>query len=190
MSSIHTPQARLITAAALPVLVGLALTACSSNSGGPSLPTLPPITSGSTAPASTSPVSTPPTSGNEPTSGAGAIAAIKANWATFFNAKTPNSRREQLLQDGQQFAAVLKAQSTSPFASTASAMVTHVSLTSTSQANVTYTILVSGTPVLKNQAGVAVYQNGVWKVGVKSFCGLLTLENAGKTSGLPAACQS
>jgi hypothetical protein len=25
---------------------------------------------------------------------------------------------------------------------------------------------------------------------VTSFCGLLTLENAGKTAGLPAACKS
>jgi len=94
------------------------------------------------------------------------------------------------LQDGQQFVAVLAAQSNSPFASTASAKVSHVSLTSASQAAVTYSILVSGTAVLKNQAGVAVYQNGVWKVGVKSFCGLLILENAGKTAGLPAACKS
>ncbi len=49
-----------------------------------------------------------------------------------------------------------------------------------------YDILVGGTPALKNQTGTAVYQNGTWKVGVASFCGLLTLENAGKTAGLPA----
>ncbi len=85
---------------------------------------------------------------------------------------------------------MLKEQSTSALASAASAKVSHVSLTGTSQAAVTYNILVSGSVVLKNQAGLAVYQNGVWKVGVKSFCGLLTLENAGKTSGLPAACKA
>jgi hypothetical protein len=53
-----------------------------------------------------------------------------------------------------------------------------------------YNILVSGTPELKNQTGMAVLQNGTWKVSVASFCGLLTIENAGKTSGLPAACKS
>jgi hypothetical protein len=37
---------------------------------------------------------------------------------------------------------------------------------------------------------VAVKQDGTWKVGVASFCGLLTVENNGKTSGLPAACKS
>jgi hypothetical protein len=57
-------------------------------------------------------------------------------------------------------------------------------------ATVTYDILVSGTPALKNQTGVAVYENGTWKVGVTSFCGLLTIENSGKTTGLPAACQA
>lgn len=186
MLSTQSVRPRLIVAA-LPVVIGLALAACSSNSSSSTPTQPPPSTSATTPPASSS---APPTSAGEPTSGAGAIAAIKANWAAFFNAKTPNARRAQLLEDGQQFAAALQAQSTSPFASTASATVTKVSLTSASQANVTYTILVGGAPVLKNQAGVAVYQDGLWKVGAKSFCGLLTLENAGKTTGLPAVCKS
>ena len=38
--------------------------------------------------------------------------------------------------------------------------------------------------------GVAVLQGGTWKVGDASFCGLLTLENGGRASGLPAACHS
>ena len=59
-----------------------------------------------------------------------------------------------------------------------------------SQATVKYDILLGGTPALKNQTGTAVNQNGTWKVGVASFCGLLTLENAGKTAGLPAPCKS
>lgn len=183
MPSFHPPQPRLI-AATLPVLICLALTACGGNSSSSN------NTPSANSSSSTSPSGTPTaTSSAEPTSGAGAKAAIEANWTAFFNAKTPNARRVQLLQDGQLFAAVIKAQSTSPLASTASAKVSHVSLTSATQAAVTYDILVSGTPALKNQAGVAVYQNGVWKVGVKSFCGLLTIENAGKTSGLPGPCK-
>ncbi len=54
----------------------------------------------------------------------------------------------------------------------------------------TYSILVSGTPALTNQAGVAVYQDGTWKVGDASFCGLLTIENGGNTASLPAACKA
>jgi len=55
---------------------------------------------------------------------------------------------------------------------------------------VKYDILLNGTPALTNQTGTAVQENGTWKVGVTSFCGLLTLENSGKTAGLPAACQA
>jgi hypothetical protein len=54
---------------------------------------------------------------------------------------------------------------------------------------VKYKILVGGTPQL-SQTGTAVLENGTWKVGLASFCGLLIIENSGKTSGLPAACKS
>ena len=50
--------------------------------------------------------------------------------------------------------------------------------------------VIGGQSALANQAGVAVLQDGTWKVGLASFCGLLALENGGKTSGLPAACKS
>jgi hypothetical protein len=55
---------------------------------------------------------------------------------------------------------------------------------------VNYNILLDGQPALKNQSGSAVFQDGTWKVGVASFCGLLSLENSGNTSKLPAACHS
>jgi hypothetical protein len=94
------------------------------------------------------------------------------------------------VQNGSQFASVLAAQASNPQGSAASAKVTKVTLVSSSQAQVTYDILLSGTPVLSNQKGEAVYQDGTWKVGDPSFCGLLTLEAGGKTSSLPAACKS
>ena len=115
---------------------------------------------------------------------------ITANWTAFFNPKTPVSQRVSLLQDGSQFASVIKAQASSTLASEATAQVTKVTVITSSKAQVTYSILVAGTPELKNQAGTAVYQDGTWKVGVTSFCGLLTLENGGSTSSLPAACKS
>jgi hypothetical protein len=108
----------------------------------------------------------------------------------FFNSSTPTARRVALLQDGQAFANVIKAQAGSSLAKGASAKVTGVSVTSPTQAAVTYDILLGGAPVLSGKKGVAVLQDGTWKVGVASFCGLLTLENGGKTSGLPAACKS
>jgi hypothetical protein len=118
------------------------------------------------------------------------VAAITTNWEAFFNAKTADSKRIALLEDGPQFASVIHAQSGSGLAALATAKVTHVTVNSATMATVAYDILISGTPQLKNQTGVAVYQNGTWKVGVSSFCGLLIIENAGKTTGLPAPCKS
>ena len=125
-----------------------------------------------------------------PAGGTATIHAITTDWEAFFSAKTPVSKRVSLLQDGQQFRSVIQAQAGSGLAALAAAKVTHVTVNSPTQATVKYDILVSGTPELKNQTGVAVLQNGTWKVGVTSFCGLLTIENAGKTAGLPAACKS
>jgi hypothetical protein len=147
-------------------MVGLSLAACGSSS------------SSSTPPASSSstPAASPSTS-----SGSSATAAdqkeITTNWEAFFNAKTPVAKRVSLLQDGSTFSSII-------------AQVSKVTMITTSEAQVTYDILVSGTPELKNQNGSAVLQDGTWKVGVTSFCSLLTLENGGSSASLPAACKS
>jgi hypothetical protein len=88
------------------------------------------------------------------------------------------------------FASVIKSMAGSSLASEASAKVTKVTVVSSTQAKVTYSILVSGQTALANQIGTAVYQDGTWKVGVASFCGLLALENGGSTKSLPAACKT
>jgi hypothetical protein len=117
-------------------------------------------------------------------------AAVAADWTAFFSAKTPVARRVALLQDGTQFASIIKAQADSVLAKGASAKVGKVTVTSSTAATVVYDIVFNGSVALKNQKGGAVAQDGVWKVGVGSFCGLLALENGGKTSSLPAACHS
>lgn len=114
-------------------------------------------------------------------------AAVKADWVKFFSAKTRPAKRIKLLQDGKEFTAVIRAASKNPLASAVQAKVTKVTLTSKTQANVTYSVVAAGQAVLKNQKGTAVLEGGTWKVGVKSFCGLLILENGGK-KGLPKAC--
>lgn len=175
MQRLHFRETPVLSAS-LAVIIGLGLAACSSGGGN---------TSPTTAPGSQT--SSASTSG-EPTTGSAAVAAIKSNWATFFNAKTTTARRVQLLQNGQVLATVLKEQAKNSLAATATSTVSQVTLTGTNQASVTYTILVSGQPVLKGQHGVAVYQDGIWKVGLVSFCGLLKLENGGKSAGLPSSC--
>lgn len=133
---------------------------------------------------------TPAASSPAASAGGSAAQQIKANWIAFFSAKTPTAKRISLLQDGQAFAKVIRSQAGSGLASQASAKVTKVTLVSSKQAKVGYSILVSGQPALSNQTGVAVLQDGTWKVGVASFCGLLTVENGGKTTSLPAACKT
>lgn len=178
----HRHISQLLGGCALAALT-VTLAACGGSS---------PASAGSSAPASTSsaPATSPAAASTSSGASAGTVATITSNWEAFFNAKTPDSKRVALLQDGTQFQSVISSQSGSSLASLATAKVTHVTLSSPTQAAVTYTILVSGTPELKNQSGTAVLQNGTWKVSVASFCGLLTIENAGKTSGLPSACKT
>jgi hypothetical protein len=164
--------------------VGFALAACggSSSSSSSSSPAASPSSS-SAAPASSASSASAP-------AGSAAAQEIAANWTAFFNAKTPVAKRISLVQDGQVFASVIKGQAGSGLASEATAKVTKVTITSPTQATVTYSILVGGQPALTDKTGVAVLQGGTWKVGLASFCGLLALENGGKTSGLPSACSA
>jgi hypothetical protein len=160
-----------------------AATACSSSGT--------PANSGSTTPppaATTPAATTPPASPSSSSPSASAASpTIAANWVAFFANSTPVAKRVSLLEDGSQFASIIKAQAGSGLAATASAKVLSVTQTSSSQATVKYDILAAGTVALPNQTGTAVLQNGTWKVGVASFCGLLGLEGLKK---LPPACAS
>jgi hypothetical protein len=167
----YSKPARLI-AVMTPVL-GIVLAAC----GGSGTPAASPSSSSSAAATAAA-------------AAGGSAAKITADWQAFFNAKTPIAQRVRLLQNGPVFAALIRAQSGSALASTATAKVTRVSVVSPAQAKVTYSILIGGQSMLTGRAGVAVLQGGVWRVGDASFCGLLALENGGKTSSLPAACRS
>ena len=164
----------------------VAVTACSSS--GSAKPAAS-ASKSAAAPSSAAPSSAAPSSAAPSASGSSsaAVAQIKTNWEAFFNPKTPVSKRVSLLQNGSAFASIIQSQASSPLASSATSSVTAVTVESPAQAKVTYSILVGGTPALKNQPGVAVYQSGTWKVGDQSFCALLTLENSGKA---PTACAS
>jgi len=169
--------------------LSMGVAACGSSSTGASSSAT--ASASSAAPAS-SPASSSASSstGSSATGGSATEKEIAANWTAFFNAKTPPAKRVSLLQDGQQFASTIKSQAGSGLAAEATAKVTKVAVTSATQANVTYTILVGGQAALAGKTGTAVLQNGTWKVGLASFCGLLALEAGGKTSSLPSACKS
>jgi len=174
----YSPRIFLIFAAG----AVMAVAACSSSGS------TKPSTSASSSAAPTS--AAPATSAAPSPSGGGSSAAvtqITTNWEAFFNPKTPVTKRVSLLQNGQVFESIIQAQAGSPLAASATSSVSSVTVESPAQAKVLYSILVGGTPELKNQPGVAVFQNGIWKVGDQSFCALLTLENSGKA---PSACAS
>jgi hypothetical protein len=124
-----------------------------------------------------------------PPSGA-AVATITKNWETFFDAaKTPTATRVSLLENGSQFPQ--KDLAASGIASDATAQVVSVTSVTASTAVVKYNVLLAGTPALKNQTGTAVYQDGTWKVGISSFCSLLTLEqSSGFISSVPSVCRT
>ena len=129
----------------------------------------------------------------EPSSGPAAVAAITANWKTVFNGKVSIPSRLALVQDGSQVAAFVEAEAKTSFGSAAqgsTATVSSVTITSPSQATVNYDVLLLGTTLLKNQVGTAVYLDGVWKVGIASFCGLVKLAASNTGTKAPAVCGS
>ena len=165
---------QIILAPALAVALALAVAACSSSSS----------SSSSSAPATSAPASSAPASA--PASGnAAAAAEITANWEKFFNASTSTSQRVALLQNGAAFAVAITG--LSHLVSGLGATVTSVTVTSPTSATVKYNLTASGSTLLSGQTGTAVYENGTWKVGDASLCGLLKLVPGGST---PAACSS
>ena len=175
---------RIALAPTLALALALTVAACSSSSS----------TSASTSTSSTPAASSPAATGSSaaPSSpGAGsssaAVAEITTNWEKFFNSSTPTAERVALLQNGSRFASAIKAFSSLPLANGIGAKVTAVTLTSATTATVTYNITAGGTALLSNQSGTAVYQDGVWKVGSPSLCGLFKLIPGGT---VPSACSS
>lgn len=174
----HLEARRVLMAPALGLVLAAAITACSSSPSSSS-------SSGASPSAAASSAAPSSNSGTGVGTSSGATAAIKANWVKFFKGSTPNSERVSLLQNGQAFAKTISAMS--GMGSSASAKVSSVKLTSPKQATVTYTVYLGSTAALPNAKGVAVLENGSWKVSDASFCQLLTLQNGGKA---PSVCSS
>jgi hypothetical protein len=166
------------------------MAACSSSgsssaAGAPSASA--PAPSSSAPVSSSAPASSPAAPGSSAPAAAGgnAKAQITTNWEAFFNGQTGAAKKISLLQNGDKFAAIIRAQAGSGLASSAGAKVTAVVVNSATSATVSYDITLSGATALANQTGTAVYEDGMWKVGDVSFCQLLKLENNGTA---PAAC--
>jgi hypothetical protein len=164
---------RIILAPALALVLAVTVAACSSSSS-----------SGSSAPSS---AAASPTVSAAASPTVSAAAQITANWEKFFDASTPTAQRVALLQNGTVFAPAITAFSKLPLANGIGAKVTAVTVTSATGATVTYNIVSGNIALLSGQKGTSVYQDGTWKVGDASLCGLFKLIPGGS---VPAACSS
>ena len=87
------------------------------------------------------------------------------------------------LENGDQMAPVLQAFSSDKRGGQVQAEVNKVEFTSATEADVTYTLTLKGATVMPDAKGTAVEQDDVWKVSVKTLCGLVGL--SGNASPLP-----
>jgi purine-cytosine permease-like protein len=171
--------ARRILVPAVGLALAAALAGCSSSSSSSA------TTSASNTPTEASTPVGPATPVPATSSSASAVAEITANWEKFFNSSTPTAQRVALLQNGSTFATAISG--LSGLVSKLGAKVTNVTLNSATTATVTYNLTAGGSSLLTGQSGTAVLENGVWKVGDASLCGLLKLVPGGT---VPSACSS
>ena len=175
---------RIILAPVLGLALALAVTACSSSGSSSSSSVATPTASTNSTPAG-SPSAVPVSSAPASSGNSAAAAQITTNWEKFFNSSTPTAQRVALLQNGSTFATAISG--LSGLVSKLGAKVTNVTLNSATTATVTYNLTAGGSSLLTGQSGTAVLENGVWKVGDASLCGLLKLVPGGT---VPSACSS
>jgi hypothetical protein len=174
------PLTRRIMALALGPALAVMVAACGSSSSTSAATS--PSSSAASSPAATSSSSAPASS-----SSSAAVAEITTNWEKFFSSSTTAAQKAALLQNGSVFTSAISAFAQLPLASGIGAKVTNVVLDSATKATVTYNIVSGGTSLLSGQSGTSVYQDGIWKVGDASLCGLFKLIPGGS---VPAACAS
>jgi hypothetical protein len=180
-----TVQARrIVLAPALALALVAAVAACSSSSSSSSSSPPAPASSASSA-AAVSPPAAVSSSAPAVTNTASAVAQITTNWEKFFASSTPVSEKVTLLQNGSTFGPAISGLTS--LVSGLGAKVTGVTVNSATSATVNYNLTAGGSSLLSGQTGTAVYEDGVWKVGDASLCGLLKLVPGGSE---PAACSS
>jgi ABC-type oligopeptide transport system substrate-binding subunit len=102
-----------------------------------------------------------------------AEAEIRDAFTKFFDGTNPdNASKIALVEDADVLAPLYQASSAAnaDFAAKTSANVKTVTFTSDTTADVTYDVLVSGTPALSDFAGSAILINGKWLITKAAFC--------------------
>lgn len=163
--------ARRQLAGAVAALLMLTLAACGGSSAGPSHTSAAPSNTGADT---VSAATATPTAGASAASAAD-IAAIRTAYTDFADPAVPVSDKLKLLQDGPAFASVLE-QAGGAYAQSSSVKVSTATIDSANKATVTFDILLGGSPVLSNQTGYAIRQDGAWKIAGVTVCQLLSLQ--------------
>ncbi|MEU4312843.1 hypothetical protein [Nocardia sp. NPDC024068] len=106
--------------------------------------------------------------------------AITDAYVTFFDGTAPPATRAGLVEKGDAFKPFLEGMATDPRASGTSVTVSAVQLVDDKTADVTYTLLLGGNPVLPDQSGQALKEGDTWKVAAMTFCALLAVQGSGQ----------
>lgn len=105
-----------------------------------------------------------------------ATAQIKHAYTTFLGGANKDPQViPTVLQNADKLTAVIAAQAKNPITAGLSATVSKVTLVNPHLADVTFTLLSKGQPLLSNQVGKAVLVDGTWKVAAYTFCGLASV---------------
>lgn len=110
---------------------------------------------------------------------------IRRNWEKFFNPETPVDEKKKFLQNGELLGPALEAFSGDNRVGQVQAKVTDVTFTSPTEADVKFTVTLRGATALPDASGVAVEDDGTWKVSVKSLCALVQLSGDGSPPDIP-----
>ncbi|MFI0981525.1 hypothetical protein ACH4SP_31520 [Streptomyces sp. NPDC021093] len=108
---------------------------------------------------------------------------VEKNWTTFFDPAVPTREKAKVLENGTLLVPLLTAFNNDKRGGQSSAQVQDVRFNSATQAEVTYDLLLDGTPVLPGSKGTAVLQDNIWKVSVKSLCALVKLSGNAAARG-------
>ncbi|MFI2433992.1 hypothetical protein [Streptomyces sp. NPDC018693] len=169
-------------AAALVLILAPALAACGDDDDGGNGTTATPTL---TPPPAQTETELPTASPTAPADRAAAERDVRQNWEKFFDPKTSVEDKQDVLENGDQMAPVLRAFSGDERGGQSQAEVTKVEFTSPTEATVTYDLLVAGATALPDASGKAVQQDGTWKVSVSTLCALVALSGNGSPTALP-----
>jgi len=105
--------------------------------------------------------------------------AVTDSYVAFFNGTTPPATRAGLVENGDAFLPALEGMAADPQATATAATVEGVTASGDGLATVSWTLLMNGAPVLPDQSGEAIEEDGTWKVSAATFCALLAIQGDG-----------